>query len=261
MIARIRFWVTHPLQTLERARFKLFLRIRGLPAVALAAVAPDDPRLDAPIVEHSCMPPFVPGRDHDDYSTLLKIVKTARPNVLLELGTGYGNTVANICREVGNVRVWTVNAPPEKITGNITTYVLNEQEIGHVYREHGFADRVTQILENTLSLDLARYFSEACVDLAIIDACHDTEYVLNDFSKVEPFVRPGGIVLFHDTAPWPGMHTWGSYTACMELRRKGFDVRWIQGTWWGVWRKAAPLLVAAPARLATAGATSGTQHA
>jgi predicted O-methyltransferase YrrM len=206
------------------------------------------------------MPPFVPFRDHDDYSPLLKIAKSLQVKVLLELGTAYGNTVANICREIPQARVWTVNAPPETITGNITTYVLELQEIGRVYKEHGFADRVTQILENTLTLDLSRYFSEACVDLAIIDACHDTEYVLNDFFKVEPFMRPGGLILLHDTAPWPGMHTWDSYKACMQLRRQGFDVRWIRGTWWGVWRKAAPLASTAPVRLAAAETAPGPQR-
>ena len=31
------------------------------------------------------------------------------------------------------------------------------------------------------------------------------------------------------------LHLWGSYRACMVLRRRGFDIRHIKNTWWGVW--------------------------
>jgi predicted O-methyltransferase YrrM len=197
-------------------------------------------------MEQICLPPFHGVHPHDDYTPLLKIVRSAQPRVVVELGTAHGNTVANICNQLPDCHVWTVNAPAERMTGDITTYSLDENEIGCVYRQYGFADRVVQILENTLDLDLSRYFNEACVDLAIIDACHDIEYVLNDFQKVEPFVRPGGLVLLHDTYPTRTAHTWTSYEACMRLRRRGFDIRLVDGTWWGVWRKHAPLATAAP---------------
>jgi hypothetical protein len=98
---------------------------------------------------------------------------------------------------------------------------------------------VNQILANTLSIDLSAVLSNTAVDLAIIDACHDTEYVLSDFLKVAPYMRPGGVVLLHDTHPSMHGHLLGSYRACMQLRRKGFDLRYLAGTWWGVWQKEA----------------------
>jgi hypothetical protein len=32
-------------------------------------------------------------------------------------------------------------------------------------------------------------------------------------------------------------HLGGSYIACMKLRRQGFDIRHLTGTWWAVWIK------------------------
>jgi hypothetical protein len=110
-------------------------------------------------------------------------------------------------------------------------------DIGRVYRAYGFQDRVTQILCNTLNLDLSNQIARDTAELAIIDACHDRDYVLNDFFKIKDFLCHGGICLFHDTHPSMTDHLEGSYLACMRLRRLGFDVRRIRDTWWGFWRK------------------------
>ena len=183
------------------------------------------------------MPPFYAGK-HDDFGALMSIVATLRPGLLLELGTAYGNTVANICRECPNTRVYTVNAPAEDMSGKLTTYGLTREEIGSVYQRYGFSDRVVQIYCDTLQLDLSGYLAGAVLDLAIIDACHDPMHVVNDFLKVVAYVRPHGLVLLHDTHPSMSQHLWGSYVGCMILRRSGYDIRHIADTWWAVWRKA-----------------------
>jgi hypothetical protein len=133
-----------------------------------------------------------------------------------------------------------VNALADQQTGYLTTYSLSSVDIGVVYRRYGFSDRVVQIFSDTMDLDLSQYFDKAVVDLAIIDACHDTDHVLNDFHRLAGFIRPGGIVLFHDTHPGFGphvrAHVVGSYVACMKLRRQGYDIRHLAGTWWAIWR-------------------------
>ena len=136
-----------------------------------------------------------------------------------------------------------MNSPVESQSGTVVTYELTEDEIGQVYRNHGFADRVVQIFENTLDLNLSEYFQDPVVSLAIIDACHDTDYVVNDFFKVKGFVSSQGVVLFHDTHPSMKGHLLGSYMACMKLRRLGYDIRYINDTWLSIWINgyAAPL--------------------
>ncbi|MBZ5567114.1 MAG: class I SAM-dependent methyltransferase [Acidobacteriia bacterium] len=192
-----------------------------------------------PILDDICLPPFMATSDCDDFEALMRIVAVRRPKLVLELGTAHGNTVANICRACPEARVVTVNALPEQLSGKSTTYDLSKDEIGRVYRQYGFADRVVQVWANTMQLDLSPYLPHSTVDLAIVDACHDCEYVINDFHKVIPYVRPGGMVLLHDTHPSLSAHLWSSYKACMTLRRLGFNICHIQDTWWGVWIKQA----------------------
>jgi hypothetical protein len=94
---------------------------------------------------------------------------------------------------------------------------------------------VVQIYCNTLELNLSQYLAGPIVDLAIVDACHDRPCVMHDFATVVPYMKPNGIVLLHDTHPSMAGHLWGSYTACMMLRRRGYDIRHIADTWWGIW--------------------------
>lgn len=193
------------------------------------------PQVQAPILEDICLPPHFGPTDHDDFLPLMHIAALLRPTTVVELGTAHGNTVANICRQCPDATVYTVNALTDQQSGTIVTYALTRDEIGRVYQAHGFGDRVVQIFENTLSLDLSRYLPGPVVDLAIIDACHDTDYVINDFLKVKPFIRPEGVVLLHDTHPSMKGHLAGSYIACMMLRRRGYDIRHIKNTWWALW--------------------------
>ncbi len=209
---------------------------RSLPTVELEMIVPAAVEVEPPILTDICLPPYYMFKDHDDYTPLMKIVKSLQPDVVVELGTAYGNTTANICRHSPGTTVYTVNAPLEVQTGTLTTYHLTAEEIGRVYREEGFSKRVVQIFANTLQLDLSEHFDAPIVDLAIVDACHDTDYVINDFLKVKDFIKPGGMVLFHDTFPsMTPSHLDGSYKACLILRRRGYDVRHLKNSWWALW--------------------------
>lgn len=213
-----------------------FYRYR-LPSVSIDDIA--DP-LFSPvefITEHINIPsPPRPQFNHDDLTPLLRIAKIMKPENILELGTAYGNTTANLCAAC-NAHVYTINALPEQMSGHFVTFSLKKDEIGKVYRMHGFENRVTQIYENTKIFDHTRYFDTPCIDLAIIDACHDTEFVMSDFKKVLPLLKEKAVVLFHDTHPSMQKHLAGSYIACVELRKEGYDIRHIENTWWGIWRK------------------------
>lgn len=190
--------------------------------------------------DHICLPPYYGDSSHDDFTALISVAQSLNSRLIIELGTAHGNTVANLCHHCPDAAVVTVNAVAEEQSGVITTYNLTKDQIGIVYKKLGFEHRVRQIYSNTLVLDLSMTIPNASADLAIIDACHDTKFVLNDFEKVQPFIRPGGIVLFHDTAPAIRGPRVGSYIACMKLRRIGHDIRRVRGTWWGIWVNQSP---------------------
>ncbi len=213
-----------------------WLRLRHLlPAVHWPALVQPPPGVLPPIMDHICMPPHLMDAGHDDYTPLMSIARHFQPETIVELGTAHGNTTANLCAHCPSAHVFTVNAPVDIMTGSAVTYALRPEQIGSVYRNHGFSGRVTQIYENTLHLDLATHLRGRTIDLAIIDACHDTAYVINDFHKVRPHMSARGIILLHDTHPSMEEHLWASYIACMKLRRAGHDIRHLEHTWWAVW--------------------------
>lgn len=221
-------------KTLFEAR--LYSHLYALRTVSIDDLAPPLPEVVEPILDHIYLPPYHGLESHDDLTPLVRIVTHLAPKVILEFGTAYGNTTANICA-VSDARVFTVNARPDQLTGRLITCGLAADEIGCVYRKYGFGERVTQIYENTLQFDHRVYFDHACVDLAIIDACHDTDYVISDFTRILPTLNTKATVLFHDTHPTMEGHLFDSYFACLLLRKRGFDIRHIDGTWWAIWQQ------------------------
>ncbi len=208
-----------------------------LPSITLSDLVHDIRNAPNLILDDICLPPYFGPATVNDVQAFQQIVLWQAPTTVVEFGTAHGNTVANICSMCPSARVYTINAAPEQLSGKVVTFTLSRQDIGRVYRAHGFSDRVTQIFANTLSVNLQSYLRDQSVDLAIIDACHDTPFVINDFKKVEPYVRRGGIVMFHDTHPSRIDHLFGSYDACVCLRKLGYDILHLQDTWWGIWRK------------------------
>lgn len=228
--SRVRwFWHGRFLATYRSA----IRRCAGLPTARLTRrlVA-----LDEIIRDDIGLPPLHGPADHDDITAALTIAAAIQPQLVVEFGTAYGNLTANICRFTPG-RIITVNALPQQISGVATTFAPGPSEIGRAYRAHGYGERVTQVFANTTQVDLAPLVGAAQVDLGIVDACHDTAYVYRDFLKIAALVRPGGAVLLHDTHPSMHDHLGGSYVACAGLRLRGFDIRHIEGTWWGLWVK------------------------
>ncbi len=213
-------------------------RHKRLPEIDLKDLVGDTDIKCNPILEKSSMPPYSEGGPpHDDFTPLMRLIAAWAPQLVLELGTAYGNLTANLCHHFPQIKVLTVDVPATEQTGHLTTFQLRKNEIGMVYRQWGYEARVEQILANTLNLRLGDIINTESIDIVIIDACHDTRYVLNDFYKVLPFVRHGGLVLFHDTHPSMKGHLKGSYLACLILHARGFDIAHIRGTWWAAWVK------------------------
>ena len=219
-----------------------------LPSMTLSSLGVAEISDEPIIMDDICMPPYYSfdasnhgehhwSSDHDDIRTLMAMVSARQPKIVLELGTAHGNTTANICQHSAESTIYTVNAPAEEQTGESTTFDLTRDDIGCVYKKYNYTERVVQIYKNTLHLDLSEYFDGPIISLAIVDACHDEEYVINDFLKVEQYVAPGGMILLHDTHPSMKHHLIGSYVGCMKLRARGYDIRHLENTWWGVWVK------------------------
>lgn len=222
---------TFPVKVVRRVYRHMVPDKLGLPELEFRAAKQLNRDL---IFDDICLPPFYGSGDHDDATPLFGLLRLMNPSLVIEFGTAHGNITANICRQT-EAQVITVNALPERLSGQSITFTLARDEIGRVYRKYGYASRVRQVYANTLEVNISAMVAPASADVGIIDACHDYEYVKSDFLKLAPLVRDGGIILLHDTHPGLGPPRDGSYKACRDLRKQGWDVMHIRDTWWGLW--------------------------
>lgn len=78
---------------------------------------------------------------------------------------------------------------------------------------------------------------QTAVEPILDGSCLSPSSVMNDFRRTVPYVTEKGIVLFHDTHPSIKSHLYGSYQACVRLRKLGFDIRHLHRTWWAIWKR------------------------
>lgn len=135
-----------------------------------------------------------------DAEVLATVFKNCNAKIALEIGTSTGRGTSLIAANAKNTKIYTVNIPPEEILngegGVLTTIALEKEKIGFEYREKGFTN-IEQIFANTKTWEP----NIGTIDVAFIDGCHDTEFVINDTIKVIKHMKPGSIILWHDFNP------------------------------------------------------------
>lgn len=164
--------------------------------------------------------------EDDDAPILAYLFRNFRPRRHLEFGTwrGFG---ARLCAMSCNAHVWTINLPDgETLQGRPAynslaedlpalagaslfehqgkSYVRTDSGpfVGHLYREAGLADRVTQILADSSELPLDQ-FNRGFFDTCLVDGGHEGHIVVADSIRALGWVRPGGLCLWHDFCPDP----------------------------------------------------------
>lgn len=125
------------------------------------------------------------------------IVRNTNPSVCLEIGTAEGHTAALMAVNAPQATVHTVNIPPEEIQagegGVLTTAAFERDKIGSYYRKRNLAN-IEQILANTAQWEP----DIGTIDIALVDGCHDADFVYNDSRKVLKSMKPGSFLLWHD---------------------------------------------------------------
>jgi len=158
------------------------------------------PILDRPDLDRFEYVEDVNERRVRDAESIATVVRNCEATAALEIGTSTGRGTVLMAANAPQARIYTVNIPPEEIVtgsgGRYTTIALAKEDIGKEYRARGMHN-ITQIYANT-----ATWVPEIeLIDVAFIDGCHDTEFVINDTRKILPFIRPGGFLLWHDFNP------------------------------------------------------------
>jgi len=124
-----------------------------------------------------------------------------QPKRLMELGTGKGGNLFLLCNAAPidaeiialDLRGGSHGAgyPPWKIP-LLKSFKLKEQELTLVMADSHKIETQDQI---------ANILDGGLLDVLFIDGDHSYEGVKKDFELYSQFVRPGGIIIFHDIVP------------------------------------------------------------
>src|SRR5436190_15699060 len=133
------------------------------------------------------------GIGPDEGEFLQDLIRSARPQVSVEVGCGYGISSLYICdalREVNATKHIIIDAYQHSVFEDIGLANLKRAGYDDIVDFHEF-----------LSHQYLSRLTEECmtVDFAFIDGSHTFDYVLVDF-LIDKLLRPGGIVVLDDFA-------------------------------------------------------------
>jgi hypothetical protein len=144
------------------------------------------------------------------------LVAALRPRLLVELGTYYGESYFGMCQAVEENGIACACYAVDHWKGDPQTGFYDESVYDDVARHNQRHYASFSTLLRTEFDDAAANFADDSIDLLHIDGLHSYETVRHDFDTWFPKVRPGGVVLLHDTA----------------VRQNGFEV-------WRLWGELA----------------------
>lgn len=123
----------------------------------------------------------------EDLECLQRCCDYCGAKTIIEIGSADGGSsivLGTWAKETGGHLYCIEPNPKSKMMGNMESYGLN-----------GFFTLIPEA-SPWMTLDLKAI---APIDLLFIDGRHDIRWCLVDYHYFEPFVRKGGVIVFHDT--------------------------------------------------------------
>ena len=189
-------------------------------------------RLDAPILfaEPRRLTPYSTWQQHIPFAMWL--TGLARPNLLVELGTHYGDSYCAFCQAVETLgletRCFAVDTwEGDPHAGEIQEGVLEDLRAHHDPLYGGFSSLLRSTFDEALGS-----FDDGSVDLLHIDGFHTYEAVSHDFETWLPKVSRQGLVLFHDIVERD--RNFGVWRLWQDVRSKHPTVEFSHGYGLGV---------------------------
>lgn len=161
------------------------------------------------------------------------LIAEMRPNVLVELGTHYGESYFGFCQAVNENDISCSCYAVDTWIGESHSGLYDEsvyQEVNEYNSAH--YGNFSYLLRTTFD-EAAASFSDESVDILHIDGLHTYEAVSHDFHHWFDKVKPGGIVLMHDTmARHVDFGVWKFWEELAESRGHfGFTHSWGLGVY------------------------------
>jgi hypothetical protein len=139
------------------------------------------------------------------------IIKHLYPDCIFEFGTFIGVTTLQMAlNSKDTAKIFTLNLPS---TEKDTKYSIGNSEEernlpnlqpGNRFEKAGMKDKITQLYGDSASYDFSDYKDK--MDVILVDASHEYEYVKSDTQHSFAMMKQGGTLIWHDYPNAPGVY-------------------------------------------------------
>jgi O-antigen biosynthesis protein len=152
----------------------------------------------------------IPGRltensawqEHIPFAMFL--VDLLRPDMIVELGTHYGDSYCAFCQAVDRLKLSTKCYAIDTWQGDVQSGFYGPEVLANLQAYHDpLYCRFSHLVQSRFD-DALTSFSENSIGLLHIDGCHTYDAIKHDFEAWYPKVSQGGIILLHDIAEVQG---------------------------------------------------------
>jgi O-antigen biosynthesis protein len=127
------------------------------------------------------------------------LISLTQPNLIVELGTHYGDSYFSFCQACDSfsnetrlfaIDHWEGDSYSGYYGSSVYKEIYNYNKLHYNHR--------SKLIRDTFDNSVSQ-FADKSIDILHIDGSHDYSSVMNDFSNWLPKVSKGGVILFHDT--------------------------------------------------------------
>ncbi len=136
---------------------------------------------------------------HQHIPFAMALVDLAKPRILVELGTHYGDSYCAFCQAVDELKIATSCYAVDTWAGDLQSGPYGPEVLEDLKSHHDpLYSSFSRLIQSTFD-EAVGHFNDASIGILHIDGYHTYDSVKHDFETWRPKMKANGIVLLHDT--------------------------------------------------------------